>query len=58
MALPLYHAITNKDQLENVITIKIIAIFCYINRYLVTALMEAIILLCSVVVWQYLELCV
>lgn len=46
----------NEDQLQNVIIIKIIAGFCYINRHLVTRLMEAIILLCSAVVWLYLEL--
>lgn len=48
----------NKDQRQNVIIIKIIAGFCYINRHLVTRLIEAIIPLCSAVIWLYLELCV
>lgn len=46
----------NEDQLQNVIIIEIIASFCYINRHLVTRLMEAIILLGSAVVWLYSEL--
>lgn len=43
----------NKDQLKNVIIIKITAGFWYINRYLVTRLMEVIILLYAAVVWFY-----
>lgn len=43
----------NKDQLKNVIIIKITAGFWYINRYLVIRLMEVIILLYAAVVWFY-----
>lgn len=56
-----YHCITlsqnkDKDQLQDVIIIKIIAGFCCINRPLVMRLMEAIILLFSVVLWLNLAL--